>query len=154
VRTRAARSTDEPRLAEVPRDGAVWELLTLLLRAPDRRLGWAHAAQALAVDVETVTTRARALAQTLQAAAIDAETTTRGLVLRASHFVFVYPSSSLPETSRRILAMLARSPGATAVDLTTSGAALRTVQRHLAALRAAGYLRRVGGGRDARYALV
>ena len=154
ILARGSRGDTAIRAVHSGRDAPTWELLELLIRAPERRLGWAHAMQHFGIEMPTLESRANVLVKLLQSAAIDCEVSKRGIALRTTRFVFMFPSAALPATSRRILAALARSPGATAVELEAVGAARRTVQRHLAALSQAGYVRRVGGGRDARYALV
>ncbi len=144
----------DARDVSIGRDSSTWNFVELLARTPGRRLGWPHAANSLGLEVPALEKRATALAEVLRAAGVSCEVSPRGFALRATRFVFIFPSAAIAPTSRRILAELARKPGARAVDLEATGAARRTVQRHLAALRDAGYVRLVGGGSDARYALV
>ena len=152
VRTAAGESSMHD--LAIGRDTPTWNFVELLARTPGRRLGWSHAATSLDLEIAALEKHAAALAEALRAAGVSCEVSPRGFALRATRFVFVFPSAAMAPTARRILAELARKPGARAADLEATGVARRTVQRHLAALRDAGYVRLVGGGSDARYALV
>jgi DNA-binding transcriptional ArsR family regulator len=74
--------------------------------------------------------------------------------LESERTIAVFPADRLPALAQRLLARLATSPGASAVELARGDGARRTVLEHLARLRRAGYVRMVGGGREARYHLV
>jgi len=153
VVVRTGSGAADQRVVAVGRDTPTWNFIELLARAPGQRLGWSHAVSRLGLET-AVEKRAAALAEVLHAAGVSCEVSSRGFALSATRYVFVFPSAAMAPTSRRILAELARRRGASAADLESVGAARRTVQRHLATLRGAGYLRQVGGGSDARYALV
>jgi hypothetical protein len=155
VSKRAARSSDVQSTTFTGAAASVWALLEAVVRTSRRRLSWEQARQALDLpDVEAARALADRVARKLSDIGLDLVRSPSGASLPAERFIFVFPLAQLPSTQRRFLAQLATHPGARSAELAGDGVARRTTLRHLAQLRALGYVRMVGGGREARYYLV
>lgn len=155
VRRRARRGA-EPGILTLGAAPEIWETLEALLRTSRHQLAWGRARDLLhAADPGAVRARAERLAAELRKIDLPLAVTSVGFALRVERFVTAFPVGALPELDLRLLGLLATSPGAAASDLATaSGAARRTVVEHLLRLRRTGYVRLVGGGREARYTLI
>jgi hypothetical protein len=132
----------------------LWTVLEALARSPQRRLGWQEATTALEIaSVDLLRDRVRRLSSELRTIGASLATHADGFSLRDPRFVVVVPTAQLPSTSLRLLGLLAAQPGARAAELRDS-VPHSTIVHRLQRLRSAGYVRLVGGGREARYTLV
>jgi hypothetical protein len=134
-----------------------WTVLAALVTAPHQRLTWARAATECHVDEAEMRHQVEALQSWIQQhggpALID--TTSTGIQLETCHYVVLHPTRDIPQTQQLLLGLLAEHPGARANELERLlDIPRRTLVRHLAALRAAGFVRLIGGGRESCYALV
>ena len=144
--------SSEPEVASFANAPQEWEALHALLRSPRRSLSWARAGSSSEADVRrSVEKLAKRLGGEAGPIALEAG----GYALRSERFIFLFPGTRLPASEQSLLAVLADQPGASAGALAAAcGLARRTTVTHLARLRAAGFVRRVGGGSEARYRLV
>lgn len=143
------------RAIDFARAPQLWQALLALLHTPRRRLSWAQLRDLAQLDDDTAARSvAERLARKLRDADVVLQVQSGGLALVSERFVFVFPLADLPAVQQRLLALLAAQPGARAAELAADGDARRTTVRHLSLLRQAGYVRLVGGGREARYFLV
>jgi len=132
----------------------LWAALEALVRAREHRLGWTAAVEALGVaNAEAARERVRRLAAELKTIGVTLTQTEEGFALREPRFVCVMPTSRLPASELRLLGLLAAGPASRAADL-REGAPHSTVIQQLQRLRRSGYVRLVGGGREARYTLI
>lgn len=132
----------------------LWMALEALVRSPGRRLTWAAAVAPLGVaNAAAARERVRRLAAELKTIGVVLTQTDEGFALRDARFVCVVPTARLAPSALRLLGLLATGPAASASDLRGS-TPHRTVSEHLHRLRQGGYVRLVGGGRDARYTLI
>jgi hypothetical protein len=153
ARRRAARQA--PRTLALEASSPAWVALDALLRNPRRSLGWAQLAAILELG-ESAASRAQAerRARDWRAEGLPVRVRPDGMELESERTIAVFPADRLPALEQRLLARLATTPGASAAELARGDGARRTVLEHLARLRRAGYVRMVGGGREARYHLV
>lgn len=135
----------------------LWSALTALASAPQQRLTWSRAA----ASIPSTEAEARELFQQLNTwltqhggpALID--NTEFGCGLQAQHFVHLHPTTAIPHVEKLLLGLLAEHPGARASELERLlDIPRRTLVRHLATLRTAGFVRLIGGGRESCYSLV
>lgn len=135
-----------------------WELLETLLAAPRQRLDWSRAATLLSLPNEaSVRSRAGRLTELFEGIGAGAcwSVSQRGIVFAEARFVIAHPIEPLPPVQRHALAALAQRPGSTSRRLAQKLAApTSTMVRRLGALRRRGWVRLVGGGRDARYYVI
>ena len=125
-----------------------------MLRTPRRHLPWKNA-RILLGETDPVALRERAaeLAQALAEVQVELQRGDDGIGLAEEKLVLVFPPASLPALELDLLGRLAERPGARTSSL-GRGRSGRTVVRHLARLRAAGYVRMAGGGNEARYFVI
>jgi hypothetical protein len=135
----------------------LWALLAALATAPQQRLTWSRAA---AIWQSTASETAD-LAQQLNAwvsqrggpMLIDCSASAGQM--RPTRFVHLHPTQAIPHVQQLLLGLLAEHPGARAGELERLlDIPRRTLVRHLAALRSAGFVRLIGGGCDSCYSLV
>jgi hypothetical protein len=151
VRRRGGTSTATLALGPRP---AAWRTLQAVLRTPRHHLPWANALDLLGeTDVTSVRDRASELARVLREVQVELQLGDEGFALPEEKLVLVFAPAALPSLELDLLGRLAEKPGARTAALARGGAR-RTVVRHLARLRAAGYVRMAGGGNEARYFVV
>jgi len=132
----------------------LWTALEALVRAPERRLGWAGAAAQLGVaNTAAARERIRRLAAELKTIGVVVAVHDDGFALRDARFVCVVPTAQLPASALRLLGLLAAQTSARASELRGS-TPHSTLIHQLQRLRRDGYVRLVGGGREARYTLI
>jgi DNA-binding transcriptional ArsR family regulator len=135
-----------------------WELLDAMLNEPRRRIGWSRALSVLSIANEGAlrerAARLTELFEGLEAGSCLRETR-RGIGVVEARYVVVHPIDALAVLQQLVLASLAHRPGATARRLARDlDVAPRTLLRHLGILRERGWVRLVGGGREARYHVI
>jgi hypothetical protein len=134
-----------------------WAVLAALITAPHRRLTWARAAALIHADESATPQQVDTLRSWIhEHGGPDLiETTADGFRLRTERYVVLYPTREIPQTQQLLLGLLAEHPGARANELERLlDIPRRTLVRHLASLRATGFVRLIGGGRESCYALV
>ncbi len=142
-------------LAEARR---AWSILDVVLDEPRRRLGWGRAADLLALsDAAAARRRGERLVELFESigagSSLDITHASCGVIEK--RFVVVHGVEALPQIQGRAMAALAERPGTSAQRLAQRlDVRSRTLVRHLAALRKRGWVRLVGGGRDARYHVI
>ena len=134
-----------------------WELLDVLLDESRRRIGWTRAAGLLEVGEDAVRKRAVRLGELFEGVGANPclSAAAAAFALVEKRFVVVHPVENVPALERAALAALAHRPGTSAQRLARKlDVRPRTLVRHLGALRRRGWVRLVGGGRDARYFVI
>jgi len=140
-------------LALGPQPG-VWRTLDAVLRTPRHHLPWKNARSLLGeTDPVALRERAAELARVLAEVQVELQLGDDGIGLAEEKLVLVFPPATLPALELDLLGQLAERPGARTTSL-GRGRSGRTVVRHLARLRAAGYVRMAGGGNEARYFVI
>jgi hypothetical protein len=153
VRRRSAARAPIATLALGPQPLA-WRMLESVLRTPRHQLPWKSAASLLGeADPHALRERAADLQRTLRDVQLVLRVGEDGIGLDDDKAVLVLPPAALPALELDLLGQLAERPGSRAAAL-ARGRSRRTVVRHLARLRAAGYVRMAGGGAEARYFVI
>jgi hypothetical protein len=135
----------------------LWSAMTALANAPQQRLPWPRAA----ANFRSTEAEARETFQQLNSWVTDhggprlIDSTDTGCQLQAQRYVYLHPTTAIPHVQKLLLGLLAEHPGARASELERLlDIPRRTLVRHLASLRDAGFVRLIGGGRESCYALV
>jgi hypothetical protein len=153
VRRRRSPHSGSSSLALGP-EPRVWRVLEAVLRTPNRQLPWKRALNVCGeTDLRTLHQRVAELGRALRGIGVKFDTGSEGLRLAEDAAVLVFPPAALPALELDLLGQLAERPGARTAAL-APGRSRRTVVRHLARLRDAGYVRMAGGGAEARYFVV
>jgi hypothetical protein len=152
IRLRAAGAETVVAFGSVPE---LWSALALVARSPRQRLRWEQAAQTMQLRESRARSRVESLADHMGEHADLLRLDDAGYSLRPARFVHLYLARETPDTQQCILALLAEHGVQRASELAARlPCARRTLLRHLGVLRRSAFVRLVGGGRDASYALV